>query len=921
MLARWIRRALLAAAWLSAAAAVAAPAVVERAAEPRWVQPLALDGLDDGLQPAPLQVLLADRQTRLGAAGVASQRYHRSVRQVRDAAGLESAAQFEIEFDPGYERLTLHRLDLLRGKSRLDKLDLRRVRVLQRETGLEQRRLDGRSTASIVLDDVRVGDRIEIAYTITGDNPVFGGRFVELDWSQQARGPTGLYRYRLLAPPQRTIHHRAGAAEAQAAGSAGGLQATEFRRRRVPQFVGDPYAPYEAYIDEQLQLSEFADWAEVARWAEGLFRSATRPTPEVVAQAAALRGGERDAQLLALLDFVQTQVRYFGTEIGASSHQPAPAAQVLAQRYGDCKDKVALLAALADAAGVQATPVLVSNGLRRDVQKMLPSPLAFDHAIAVLDLGDRKLWVDATRSMQTGTLDERQVRGLGWGLRARAGAALEALPGHEGVLQAEAEDTISFTRLSEPAVFEAVQTYHGDLAEGVRANFAARGAEEFARDLRSDHLRLYPGLVPDGALEIGDVPQRNALRLVQRYKLAPPWRFPEQRLFVADYGLPLPMSVLRLPDTSDRSRALRLSYPGIYRQSVEFRYAEDVLPRSASSSADESAPAFRLHLRADTAPRSQRVEAELEMLQDRVAAADFPAYREKLTRVFPRLAGVMQLPPIAPAQLDTLRQRFAALDTDLRAGRVRAVTPVQRDALMQHQVLALVLDSDRLTTALRVQTLTARAVLLDHLGRLDDARQDLAAAFELNPAAGPTHVVAAVNASLRGAQDEARRHAEEALRLTPDDGEMRQTLARIDYLSGDAAAARDALQAVLQNRAERDGGYAGIWLYLATRRAGGDGVAALRQAWPTAAKPAWPHPVARWLAGDISFDAALAATREGGSADPGRECELQFFAGQKALLDGDRAAARRHFRRSVDTGVTEFVEYGLARLELQRLND
>ncbi|WP_202800067.1 hypothetical protein, partial [Rubrivivax gelatinosus] len=81
-----------------------------------------------------------------------------------------------------------------------------------------------------------------------------------------------------------------------------------------------------------------------------------------------------------------------------------------------------------------------------------------------------------------------------------------------------------------------------------------------------------------------------------------------------------------------------------------------------------------------------------------------------------------------------------------------------------------------------------------------------------------------------------------------------------------------------------------------------------------------PHPVARWLAGEASFDDALAATRDSGRADPGRECELQFFAGQKALLDGDRAAARRHFRRSVDTGVTEFIEYGMSRLELQRLD-
>ncbi|MCC9597229.1 MULTISPECIES: DUF3857 domain-containing protein [unclassified Rubrivivax] len=913
----------LAAGLLAAGAAAAAPktAGFEIGREPAWVQPMSASGLDAGLPAAPLQVLLVDQQTRLPAGRGPSERYRHVVRQVRDASGLENASQISIEFDPSYERLTLHRLELRRGGARIDKLAARRVRLLDRETGLEQQRLDGRRTASIVLDDVRVGDRIEFAYTLVGDNPVFDGRFVQVDWSRHGLGPTGLYRYRLLAPAQRHIRHRAGAAEVSDAGrSADGLRITEFRRRGVPRFVEDAYAPADSWLDDMLQLSEFADWADVARWAETLFEPALRPSAEVSAQAEALRGADREARLLAMLDFVQTQVRYFGTEIGASSHRPAPAAQTLAQRYGDCKDKVVLLGALARAAGVRATPVLVSSTMRRDVAAMLPSPLAFDHVVAELQPEGRSLLVDPTRSLQTGPLDERIARGLGWGLPARADAtALVELPGTQGRLQAEGEDVLRFASLAQPAAFESVQTFYGDIAEALRAQRAARGADEFERDLRADHLRLYPGLAADGALEMTDVPGRNAVRLVQRYTLPPAWRFPEQRVFVTDYGLPLPMSVLRLPDGSDRARGLRLASPGRYRQSVEFRFEQPTFGRSGSSRAEESAPAFRLQLRAETAPQSQRLEADLEMLQDRVGAAEFPAYRERLVRAFGRLAGTVQVPAVTPAQADTMRARYAALDAELRAGRLRIVTEVQREALGRRVLLDTVLAGDRLAPALRAQTLVERAMLLDHLGELDAARADFQAALALDPEPAATHAAAAVNALMRGAYDEAEQRAGEALRRAPGDLDALQTRARAAYLRGDAAAARAGFEAALKDRSVREAGYAPIWLYLAARRAGDDGVATLRQVAP-AGERAWPHPVTRWLAGEARYDDALAATREGGRADPGRECELQFFAGQKALLDGDRAAARRHFRRAVDTGVTEFIEYGMSRLELQRLD-
>jgi hypothetical protein len=73
------------------------------------------------------------------------------------------------------------------------------------------------------------------------------------------------------------------------------------------------------------------------------------------------------------------------------------------------------------------------------------------------------------------------------------------------------------------------------------------------------------------------------------------------------------------------------------------------------------------------------------------------------------------------------------------------------------------------------------------------------------------------------------------------------------------------------------------------------------------------------MRGEVDLDDALKAAREGGP-NRGRECELYFYAAQKALLDRDLTQARNYLRRSLDTGVVEFNEYAMAKRELERIS-
>src|SRR5437870_347882 len=76
--------------------------------------------------------------------------------------------------------------------------------VREVEAALENGVYSGTVTASILVDDLRVGDTIEYQYSVVGDNPVFGGKFFNgASWDQAS--PVERRRVLLTHPADRAI--------------------------------------------------------------------------------------------------------------------------------------------------------------------------------------------------------------------------------------------------------------------------------------------------------------------------------------------------------------------------------------------------------------------------------------------------------------------------------------------------------------------------------------------------------------------------------------------------------------------------------------------------------------------------------------------------------------------------------------------
>ena len=88
------------------------------------------------------------------------------------------------------------------------------------------------------------------------------------------------------------------------------------------------------------------------------------------------------SEIAGAVCYVSTQFHYIGIAFGIGRYQPHSAAEVLANQYGDCKDKHTLLASLLTAAGIPAYPALINTS--REVDEEVPSPGQFDHVITVV---------------------------------------------------------------------------------------------------------------------------------------------------------------------------------------------------------------------------------------------------------------------------------------------------------------------------------------------------------------------------------------------------------------------------------------------------------------------------------------------------------------------------------------------------------
>ncbi|HET8706234.1 MAG TPA: DUF3857 domain-containing protein, partial [Pseudomonadales bacterium] len=820
-----------------------------------------------------------------------------------------------------YQKFVIHHIEIIRDGKRINKLEADKIKLLQRETQLEGNVYNGVVSVSVVLDDVRVGDVLDVAYTIKGANPVFKGKFMDSGWAGSIRGPVAFYQYRLVAPANRKLYYKSDgkAIKVEHNKLKTGEQEYVFKRESAALLHVDANAPYSAAFDDMIIFSEYKDWAEIAEWGTALFAERDEKSPAVEKKAKEImtRFATPEERVLAALDFVQKDVRYFGNEFGEGTHQPNQPENVIQQRFGDCKDKVFLLVSLLKRMNIAASPVLVSTYLGPETDRMLPTAFAFNHVIAKVELNGVTYWLDATRANQTGSLANRQIRGFGKGLVVEKGTKnLTDMPSWLNQLQGQVVDTFTVNKFAEGALLDSRITYYGDLAESVRASMATRSAAEVETQFKEPYVRTYPSLITSRPLRSENSTTENAITIIQQFKLPGLWSFPEEGPLVADVALWSLVDALRYPSQEQRRDPFVINYPGVFRHNVIFKYPENVYKQNNSQNLTDGDSAFVLKQTVDATLNMAEFDTEIRFLKDQVEPGEWAAHTAKLNQLTPRMRFTTTVPSIAVTDLPLLTQRVENLKREVMSGHSEYKTGFQVNTAARIISLTAQLDAGRLPDNLKAQALNRRGVAYDSLGQFGKARADLAAAVELAPDSLPYLADLASNALYAGDYKRAIETANKVLAKDPTDQEALETRSTANFFLKHYREATTDLDALMKTSSLQRRNYPLIWLFMAHKRAGNGADKAFAPYADMTLPDSWPRPIVDYMLGKRDIDSVLSMANTGKDAKP-QLCEAYYYLGEWLLMNGDKRRALEFFQKSLDQGILEYREYPFAQMELE----
>lgn len=416
--------------------------------------------------------------------------FHYAYRIV-NAEGVQNMSDVSVDFDPSFQKLFFHGLVLHRNGKPNDLLSTHSFQTYQRETDMERFLYDGSVTATVNLKDIRVGDVLEISYTIAGAHPAGGGKYTTTQDLSYTVPVNRLY-FSVLTPTARPMHlsYNQTKGEAPRISAEGSYTRYEWDKKNLRPVEEENQIPSWYSPALFVTLTEYNSWAEVVEWALPLYQT----SPEKLAKIKTLYGEKIDSlddlSILKAVRFVQDEVRYLGFEMGIGSFKPNSPEKVFHNRFGDCKDKSMLLVALFRSNGIEAYPMLVNSKKTLALSKEAPSPHAFDHCVVYMRVLGSEYYIDPTISHQGGSLNRLAFPRYHYGLILREGETeLHPIP-HDARPTVRVREYFNTAEKHGKTDYKIITEYDYSEADRMRA-YLARNSNSVISDM---YLKYYEEL-------------------------------------------------------------------------------------------------------------------------------------------------------------------------------------------------------------------------------------------------------------------------------------------------------------------------------------------------------------------------------------------------------------------------------------------
>ena len=507
--------------------------------------------------------------------------YIHVIRQIVSDAGVQNGSEISVTYDPSYQKLIFHKIIVWRNNHPEDRLNPSKFKVLQNEKDLSRFIYSGTFDAYLILDDIRKGDKIEFAYTVKGDNPIFGNKYTNDLYFENSSTVGQLYTNLIINKSRKLNFKSFNGQGASKVSDKNGFTIYEWENKQTKTYRNTDYEPSWYNPFKHTQVSEYNTWNDVVNWGlkTNTYQNLKTPLVDKKVQELFVKAKRDTAKYIELaIHFVQDEVRYMGIEMGEYSHRPNSPEKVIQQRYGDCKDKSLLLVLMMNKMGIPAYMAYIDTYSGKKLEEYIPSPTLFNHVVARIDYR-QKIWIDPTISYQRGAFDSIYFPNYGKALVIKAGVK-EPEPVVSivtGKLVANLTFDVADTLSGKKTKLSIVGTYTDNYADNIRSLIADDG-EDGVKKTFLEYITKYYADIESVDFSIKDDEQSNTIEITESYEIDNIWLQDEEdkdpRKYAYFYG-DLIDSELRDITAKSRKEPLALKYPVNVEQNISINLPDN----------------------------------------------------------------------------------------------------------------------------------------------------------------------------------------------------------------------------------------------------------------------------------------------------------------------------------------------------------
>lgn len=350
----------------------------------------ALQSQPEGEQDMGLAQLLA--RTHIEVTDKLVTRRVTDVLHYSNVDAIQNYGTTTIEFDALTERVTVREAAVLTGAGARIQFDPAQQQIVDTD---QYDMFTDRKELVISFSGLEVGSRAILDYEITAQRGYDGMGWSEHTFPQQLV-PRTLFEYKVTWNPSEQMSWESSSKWAICEANAGSLVC---RGRDIPAAEYDPMVFWRDELG-QIAISDTPQWSTVTDRIRAGFDTAMRASHGSEKLLVSLFQGvdTMEEKITRIHEFVARQVRYVSMSEATHRVRPHKVADTLRNRYGDCKDKSAVLVSLLGRVGVNAYPVLVATHNRKPASLLVPSSRSFDHMVVCFAYYNEERCLDATDS-------------------------------------------------------------------------------------------------------------------------------------------------------------------------------------------------------------------------------------------------------------------------------------------------------------------------------------------------------------------------------------------------------------------------------------------------------------------------------------------------------------------------------------------